>query len=121
MDKQFDLIVVNFANGDVIGHTPNREAKIKCAEAVDENLGKVVQAARAAGYVVLVTADHGNLEEMTNADGSPHVAHTDNQVPFILIDPPPGLRSFLQKGSLADIAPTVLAALQLEQPLSMTG
>ncbi len=121
MDKHFDLIVVNFANGDVIGHTSNREAKIKCAEAVDENLGKVVQAARAAGYVVLVTADHGNLEELTTAEGSPHVSHTTNQVPFILIDPLQGPPFSVQNGSLADIAPTVLAALQLEQPLSMIG
>ena len=121
MDMHFDLIVVNFANGDVIGHTSNREAKIKCAEAVDENLGKVVQAARAAGYVVLVTADHGNLEELTTVEGTPHVSHTTNQVPFILIDPLQSHPLSVQNGSLADIAPTVLAALQLEQPLTMIG
>ena len=121
INEQYDLIVVNFANGDVIGHTPNREAKIKCAEIVDEVLGKVVLAARSAGYVVLVTADHGNLEVLTNPDGTPHVAHTANLAPFILIDPLAGAPIQLQEGSLIDIAPTVLAAFHLEQPASMTG
>jgi 2,3-bisphosphoglycerate-independent phosphoglycerate mutase len=121
INKQIDLIVVNFANGDVIGHTSNREAKIKCAEVVDEYLGKVVLAARSAGYTVLVTADHGNLEEMTNADGTPHVSHTANRVPFILIDPRSRSPIDLQEGSLVDIAPTVLAALHLDQPHAMTG
>ena len=111
IDKQYDLIVVNFANGDVIGHTPNQDAKIKCAEAVDKHLGKVVQAARAAGYVVLVTADHGNIEELVNPDGTPHVAHTANLAPFILIDPRSRSPICLHDGSLIDIAPTVLAAL----------
>jgi 2,3-bisphosphoglycerate-independent phosphoglycerate mutase len=119
--NQYNLIVTNFANGDVIGHTTNREAKIKCAEYVDQYLGKVLNAARAAGYVVLITADHGNLEEMTHPDGTPHVAHTHNQVPFILIHshlhPPITLR----EGSLADIAPTILGVLDLEQPPGMTG
>jgi 2,3-bisphosphoglycerate-independent phosphoglycerate mutase len=121
INEQYDLIVVNFANGDVIGHTPNREAKIKCAEIVDEVLGRVVLAGHAAGYAVLVTADHGNLEEMTNADGTPHVAHTANRAPFILIDPQSQSPILLEQGSLVDIAPTVLAALHLEQPASMTG
>jgi 2,3-bisphosphoglycerate-independent phosphoglycerate mutase len=116
-----DLIVTNFANGDVIGHTANREAKIKCAEIVDESLGKVVQAALAADYVILITADHGNLEEMFNEDGSPHVAHTANPVPFVLIDPDDRPSIHLRDGSLADIAPTVLSALDVEQPASMTG
>ncbi|MGB9593288.1 MAG: phosphoglycerate mutase (2,3-diphosphoglycerate-independent), partial [Anaerolineae bacterium] len=86
MREGYDLIVANFANGDVIGHTQSREAKIACAEAVDRYLGEVVEAALAAGYVALVTADHGNLEEMTQPDGSPHVAHTANPVPFVVVD-----------------------------------
>ncbi len=117
----YDLVVANFANGDVIGHTANQEAKIRCAEAVDMNLGKVIQAALAADYLVLVTADHGNLEEMCNADGSPHVAHTDNQVPLIVIDPRPGLQLSARDGSLADIAPTILSMLGLAQPAEMSG
>lgn len=119
--KQYDLIVVNFANGDIIGHTENCTAKIECARVVDENLDKVVQAAQNADYVVLVTADHGNLEEMIKADGTPHVAHTTNRVPLILIDPRSRSSIHLQDGSLADIAPTVLNVLNLEQPASMTG
>lgn len=121
IQARYDLIVTNFANGDVIGHTANREAKIKCAEIVDESLGKVVQAALAADYVVLVTADHGNLEKLVNEDGSPHVAHTANPVPFVLIDPGDHPSMYLRDGSLADIAPTVLSALDVEQSASMTG
>jgi 2,3-bisphosphoglycerate-independent phosphoglycerate mutase len=113
--------VTNFANGDVIGHTSSREAKLTCAEVVSERLGQVVDAALAADTVVLITADHGNLEEMTNADGTPHVAHTTNRVAFIAIDPraPAPLR--VTDGKLADIAPTVLAALGVAQPADMTG
>ncbi len=119
--RQYDLIVTNFANGDVIGHTPNRDAKIKCAEFVDARLGQIVQAARDAGYVILVTADHGNLEEMSYADGTPHVSHTANPVPFILIDPRAPSTAALHEGRLADVAPTVLCALGLAQPDVMTG
>jgi 2,3-bisphosphoglycerate-independent phosphoglycerate mutase len=121
IEKRYDLIVTNFANGDVIGHTSNREAKIKCAEFVDARLGQVVEAALAADYVVLVTADHGNLEEMTNPDGTPHVAHTTNLVPLILIDLHTSPAVSLRDGKLADIAPTVLSALALPQPAAMDG
>jgi 2,3-bisphosphoglycerate-independent phosphoglycerate mutase len=125
IEKRYDLIVTNFANGDVIGHTQNRDAKIKCAELVDARLGQVVNAALAADTVVLVTADHGNLEEMTNADGTPNGSHTTNPVPFLLIDPrapsradaPEGVRD----GKLADVAPTVLHALGVAQPGAMEG
>jgi 2,3-bisphosphoglycerate-independent phosphoglycerate mutase len=119
--SQYDLIVTNFANGDVIGHTQNCEAKIRCAEIVDENLGKVVDSALAAGYVILVTADHGNLEEMINPDGSLHVSHTANPVPFVLIDRVERPQVNLFPGTLADIAPTVLSALGIEQPTTMSG
>ena len=117
----YDLIVTNFANGDVIGHTSNREAKIKCAEAVDAHLGRTVDAALAQDYVVLVTADHGNLEEMVNEDGTPHVSHTANPVPFILLDPRSKNSIQLPSGSLADIAPTILSALDVEKPDTMNG
>jgi 2,3-bisphosphoglycerate-independent phosphoglycerate mutase len=119
--KPYDLIVTNFANGDVIGHTQNREAKIKCAEVVDAYLGQVMNAALAADYVILVTADHGNLEELVNADGTPHVAHTTNRVPLILIDPRAHSPLDLREGNLADIAPTVLSAMEVEQPSAMNG
>lgn len=119
--KPNDLIVANFANGDVIGHTQHREAKIRCAEAVDARLGQVVDAAITADLVVLVTADHGNLEEMANPDGTPHVSHTANPVPFILIDPRAPSPIVVRPGSLADIAPTVLQALGIAQPSAMQG
>ncbi len=121
IESKVDLIVANFANGDVIGHTANREAKLHCASLVDRSLQQVVEAASAAGYITLVTADHGNLEEMTSPDGTPHVAHTANLVPLILLDPRQSAPVKVRSGSLADVAPTVLSALGLEAPDSMTG
>ena len=119
--KQYDFIVANFANGDVIGHTSNKEAKIQCAAIIDKWLGQVIENARSNGYVVMVTADHGNLEEMLHPDGTPHVAHTSNLVPFILIDPKGLSATCIRDGILADLAPTVLTALGIEQPTCMDG
>jgi 2,3-bisphosphoglycerate-independent phosphoglycerate mutase len=121
MEERYDLIVANLANGDVIGHTQNREAKVQCAELVDARLGQIVHAALAADYVVLVTADHGNLEEMTHADGTDHVSHTGNPVPFLLVDSHARCRAELRDGKLADVAPTVLQALGIAQPRAMDG
>jgi len=121
IEDNVDLIVANFANGDVIGHTANREAKLQCATLVDQHLRQVVEAASAADYVILITADHGNLEEMTSPDGTPHVAHTANPVPLILLDPRQPGPVKVRNGNLGDVAPTVLAALGLEAPVSMTG
>jgi len=119
--KDYDLIVTNFANGDVIGHTANNEAKVKCAAIVDEHLGRVVDAAIKADYVVLVTADHGNLEEMVTDEGTPHVSHTSNPVQCVIIDPRTTSTIGLKDGKLADIAPTVISALGVTQPAEMTG
>jgi 2,3-bisphosphoglycerate-independent phosphoglycerate mutase len=119
--KKYDFIVTNFANGDVIGHTANNEAKVKCAKAVDTHLGQVVDVALANDYVVMITADHGNLEEMNNPDGTPHVAHTTNLVKFILIDPRSASTVELRDGKLADVAPTILSALGVDQPPAMDG
>ena len=121
LQQGYDLIITNFANPDVIGHTANCEAKIRCARIVDGYLGQVVNAALQAGYVVMITADHGNLEVMTKEDGTPHVSHTSNVVPFILIDSAPTSPFDLRAGKLADIAPTILSALGLEQPAAMQG
>ena len=121
MARGYDLIVTNFANGDVIGHTSSREAKLACAEAVSVRLGQVVDAALAADLVVLITADHGNLEVMTNDDGTPHVAHTSNPVPFLAIDPCSPGTVRVRDGRLADIAPTVLHALGIPGPDSWDG
>ena len=117
----YDLIVTNFANGDVIGHTRNDMAKIQCAAMVDQWLGKVIESALSANYVIMVTADHGNLEEMIKPDGTKNSAHTANLVPFILIDPAWSTTTCLQDGILADLAPTILSALGLEQPEEMDG
>ncbi len=121
ISKGYDLIVTNFANGDVIGHTANNKAKLQCASLVDHRLNQVVEQAIAKNYVVFITADHGNLEIMTNSDGTPHVAHTTNPVPFIMIDPLTHSTVHLQEGHLADLAPTILSAMQLDQPQAMDG
>jgi 2,3-bisphosphoglycerate-independent phosphoglycerate mutase len=120
IEKRYDLIVANFANGDVIGHLPSREARIRCAEAVDRHLGRVITAAQRVDYVSLITADHGILEEMDRGDGTLNVAHTTHPVPSLLVDPR-GSRTPLRKGRLADIAPTILQALGVPQPEAMTG
>jgi 2,3-bisphosphoglycerate-independent phosphoglycerate mutase len=121
IQQDYALIVTNFANGDVIGHTSNRQAKIDCARLVDQHLGKVVQAATEAGMVVLVTADHGNLEELLTEDGKLHVSHTTNLVKFILVDPRQSRQPALLEGRLADVAPTILAAMGIPQPAVMDG
>ncbi len=116
----YDLIITNFANGDAIGHTSNDAAKVQCASLVDRHLGGVLREAATAGYLALVTADHGNLEVMRHADGTPHMAHTVNPVPFIAIDPKSSIASVCA-GKLADMAPTILKALGLAQPAAMDG
>ena len=117
----YEFIVTNFANGDVIGHTQNLPAKIKCAETIDTYLDRVIKTAVSAKYTVLITADHGNLEEMFNPDGSHNVSHTANPVPLLLITPDIDPSIELHSGSLADIAPTILSILGIPQPLAMTG
>lgn len=121
LGRDYDLIVANFANGDVIGHTSSRAAKLACAEIVSARLGQVVDAALTRDYVVFVTADHGNLEEMTNPDGTPHVAHTTNPVPFIAIDPRSPTPVRVRSGKLADIASTILHALAIPKPAAWEG
>jgi 2,3-bisphosphoglycerate-independent phosphoglycerate mutase len=121
IQRRYDLIVTNFANGDVIGHTQNRQAKIECAELVDTRLGQVVNAALGADYLILVTADHGNLEEMINPDGTPNGSHTTNPVPLLLIDSHSQAHMDMQDGKLADIAPIILHALSLPSPGVMDG
>lgn len=117
----YDLIVANLANGDVIGHTQNSEAKIACAGLVDEQVGRMLNAALVADYVVVVTADHGNLEELIKPDGTPHVAHTSNPVPLVVVDPRAQARLEVGDGRLADVAPTVLEALGIAAPAAMDG
>ena len=118
---QYDFIVTNFANGDVIGHTANDEAKIKAAGHVSRALEQVITAAKKAGYVVAVTADHGNIETLHTDKGKAHVAHTSNLVAFIMIDPLNNKPIIMKDGSLKDIAPTVLHVMGVAQPEEMDG
>ena len=117
----FDLIVVNYANTDMVGHTGDIAAAIKAVEAVDQCLGRVAAAVERAGGCLLITADHGNAEQMRDPKSAqPHTAHTTNPVPLLLVNPPAGVTQ-LHDGKLADIAPTVLSLLHLPQPKAMTG
>jgi 2,3-bisphosphoglycerate-independent phosphoglycerate mutase len=117
---KFDLIVLNFANPDMVGHTGSLPAAIKAVETVDAGLGRIVAAVKAQGGALLVTADHGNCEMMRDpVTGGPHTAHTTNPVPVLVVGAPHG--ATLAEGRLADVAPTLLALMGLPQPAAMTG
>jgi 2,3-bisphosphoglycerate-independent phosphoglycerate mutase len=116
---KYDLVVLNFANPDMVGHTGSLEAAIKAVETVDSGLGAIAGAVADLGGALLVTADHGNCELMRDPDtGGPHTSHTTNPVPVLLAGRP-GAR--LRDGRLADLAPTLLALMELPQPPEMTG
>lgn len=116
---RYDLVVLNFANPDMVGHTGVLSAAIKAVETVDTGLGRISDAVLAAGGALLVTADHGNCELMVDPEtGKPHTAHTTNPVPLMLVG---GETKTLADGRLADIAPTLLALMGLPQPPEMTG
>jgi 2,3-bisphosphoglycerate-independent phosphoglycerate mutase len=118
---RFDAIVCNFANADMVGHTGDEAAAIKAVETIDRCLGRIADAIARAGGTLLITADHGNAEQMKDPKtGEPQTAHTLNPVPVILVNGPAGARA-LKNGRLADIAPTLLALLRLPQPPAMTG
>ena len=114
------FIVVNFANGDMVGHTANLDAAIKAVEALDEQVGRIMEAAEKNGYSVVITADHGNCEEIQDATtGEPHTQHTINPVPCLIMDEERW--QLLPHGGLANIAPTILQLMGLEQPATMTS
>ncbi len=113
-----DFIALNFANGDMVGHTGIYEAIAKAVQTVDSCVEKVVEAAKANGYTVLITADHGNADNALNEDGSPNTAHSLNPVPFIVVS---DTVKSVESGVLADIAPTILTIMGLEIPAEMTG
>ena len=119
--ERYPFVVINIASGDLIGHYPDLEAKIDCAEAVDRALGEVLSIAKKNGYWTAITADHGLLEEHGLAGGPVNTSHTTHPVPFLLIPPsgkPPALAN---KGRLADVAPTILSLLHIAAPQEMTG
>ena len=118
LKKGYDLVILNFANPDMVGHTGVMEAAIKAVETIDKQLEIVVKAARENGYEILIISDHGNADCMIQPDGSPHTAHTAVPVPVIIVS---DKANSLQDGNLADVAPTLLKMLGLEQPEEMTG
>lgn len=117
--KKYDVIICNYANPDMVGHTGNYEAAVKAIEALDKCLGRVYESLREVGGEMLITADHGNAEQMQGeGTGQAHTAHTSNPVPFVYVGRPATLAS---TGSLCDVAPTMLYLMGLEQPMEMTG
>jgi len=120
--NEYDVIVVNFANPDMVGHTGVLSAAIKAAEAVDECVGRVLEKVKALGGSAIVTADHGNFEKMIDGDpDSPHTAHTIGDVPLVIFDERYKNSKLRKDGVLADIGPTLLAMMELPQPQEMTG
>ena len=116
---QHEMIVVNYANGDMVGHTGKLDAAIKAAECIDSCLARIVAALEATGSQCLITADHGNLEQMSDpSTGQPHTAHTSEPVPLVYVGPQ---QIKLQSGVMSDVAPTLLALMGLPQPAEMTG
>ena len=119
---KYDVMILNFANCDMVGHTGDLQAAIEAVETVDTCLGKVVTAIRRSGGTALITADHGNAEQMVDyATGAPHTAHTTNPVPFILVDDRRKDAVLRENGRLSDIAPTMLQLMKLEKPKEMSG
>jgi len=117
---KYDLIVTNYANPDMVGHSGDLAAAMKACEAVDQGLGDVIKALEETGGTMIVTADHGNCETMIDPEtGGPHTAHTINLVPVALFGGPDGVS--LAAGRLADLAPTLLSLMGLPQPEEMTG
>lgn len=116
--QAFDVIICNYPNGDMVGHTGNFDAAVKACEAVDHSVGRVVSALEAVGGECLITADHGNAEQMSdNETGQAHTAHTNELVPFIYV----GRSAQARDGRLSDVAPTILHLMGMEQPEEMTG
>jgi 2,3-bisphosphoglycerate-independent phosphoglycerate mutase len=121
-DTAFDLVVVNFANADMVGHSGQIEPTIKAVETVDTQLGRIYRTLKQKGGSLLITADHGNAELMIDpVSGGPHTSHTTHPVPFILVSEEAGNYTLRPDGSLRDLSPTILALLNMEQPKQMTG
>jgi len=130
-ENKQELVMCNFAPPDMVGHTGMFDAAVEAITHTDEAVGTVYAACQEAGYTLLITADHGNAEQMENLEtGAPHTAHTTNKVPFIMAGPKDTKFAFAddkdrkeddEEGALCDVAPTVLALLGLDKPEEMTG
>jgi len=121
LSDQYDVIIINFANPDMVGHTGVENAAVKAVEAVDECVGKAVEAVKEADGVLFICADHGNAEQLVDYEtGEPFTAHTTNPVPFILVNYDPAY-TLREGGCLADIVPTLIQIMGKEQPVEMTG
>ncbi len=115
----YDVIICNYANPDMVGHTGDFAAAVRAVETIDACLGRVLPALAQVGGEMLITADHGNVEQMQGTDtGQAHTAHTTNLVPFVYVGRPAELA---QVGALSDVAPTMLALMGIEKPAEMTG
>ena len=117
--EKYDFIVVNYANGDMVGHTGVYEAIEKAVKAVDQCVNETVEAAKAAGYEVIIIADHGNADNALNSDGTPNTAHSLNPVPFVYVTE--NKHAAVENGILADVAPSLLHIMGLPVPAEMTG
>ncbi|KAJ5683942.1 2-3-bisphosphoglycerate-independent phosphoglycerate mutase [Penicillium maclennaniae] len=120
-ENKFDFIMNNFAPPDMVGHTGVYEAAIQGVAATDKAIGEIYEACKKHNYILMITADHGNAEEMLNEKGTPKTSHTLNKVPFVMANAPAGWSLAKEGGVLGDVAPTVLAAMGIEQPAEMTG
>ena len=118
-EDKYDFIVVNFANGDMVGHTGVYEAIEAAVKAVDKCVNEVVETAKETGYETVIIADHGNADNALNPDGTPNTAHSLNPVPFIYVTE--NKEAKVENGVLADVAPSILHIMGLEQPADMTG
>jgi 2,3-bisphosphoglycerate-independent phosphoglycerate mutase len=118
-EDKYDFIVVNFANGDMVGHTGVYEAIEAAVKAVDKCVNEVVETAKEVGYETIIIADHGNADNALNSDGTPNTAHSLNAVPFIYVTENKDAK--VENGVLADVAPSILHIMGLEQPADMTG
>ena len=120
-DEAPELIILNYANADMVGHTGDMQAAIRAAEVLDSCMESLITRAIGQGYKIMIIADHGNSDTMMHKDGSPHTAHTTNMVPVIVIDPESKGMQEVRNGKLADVAPTLLGLMGLEIPEAMTG
>jgi len=120
-EQKFPFVMNNFAPPDMVGHTGVYEAAIVGVATTDKAIGQIAEAAKKEGYILFITSDHGNAEEMKFPDGKPKTSHTTNKVPFVMYNAPKGWSLKTKGGVLGDVAPTILAAMGLPQPEEMTG